>query len=113
MTNSILLVAGTIGLNVAAQLLLKVGAARSNVSAALPLSLVNAHVLAGALCLIVALGFYVMVLQRLPLVLAQSLLSLQFVAVVLAATLVLGERVGPPQWAGMAAIAAGLFLLSR
>jgi drug/metabolite transporter (DMT)-like permease len=111
--NSLLLIAGIIGFNVIAQLLLKSGVMRPGFGVNLPFSLINGYVVAGILCFVVSLGLYVSVLQRLPLILAQSLLSLQFVAIVLAAAVVLGERVAVVNWAGIAAIALGLFLLSR
>lgn len=113
MLNSFLLIAGIIGFNVVAQLLLKSGAMRPGLGMGVPLSLINGHVVAGILCFVVSLGLYVSVLQRLPLILAQSVLSLQFVAIVLAAAVVLGERVAVVNWAGIVAIAVGLFLLSR
>jgi len=113
MMSSILLVAGIIGFNVVAQLLLKFGAERPGFGMTLPLSLINSHVIAGALCFVVALGLYVSMLQRLPLILAQSILSMQFVAIVFAASVILGERIAAIHWAGVAAIAVGLLLLSR
>jgi drug/metabolite transporter (DMT)-like permease len=113
MTNSLLLIAGIIGFNVVAQLLLKSGTGRPGFGAAFPLSLFNIWVIGGGLCFVVSLVLYIAVLHRLPLILAQSILSLQFVAIVLAAAVVLGERVATVHWTGIAAIAVGLFLLSR
>lgn len=113
MTKSLLLIGGIIGFNVTAQLLLKSGTGRPGFGAAFPFSHANIWIVGGILCFVVSLVLYVAVLHRVPLILAQSILSLQFVAIVLAAAMVLGERVAPVQWSGIAAIALGLFLLSR
>lgn len=109
----IALVVATIGLNVLGQLLLKVGAGRAGLGATLPLSLVNGPTVFGALCFVAALGLYVLTLQRLPLVVAQSLFALQFAAVIVAAVVVLGERVSLTQGVGIALIAVGVFLAAR
>ena len=114
MTIEVILALGTtIALNVVAQLLLKTGAMRPGLSDAMPLSLINLHTFASLVCLIVAVGFYASVLQRVPLIVAQSVLSLQFVSIMLAAAIVLGERVQGLQILGIALIASGLFLVVR
>lgn len=113
MTSIVSIFAATIVLNVTAQLLLKMGATRSGVSTIYPLSLVNLYSLAAVVCLVAALAWYILILQRLPLILAQSFLALQFAATVLAAAVVFGERVAPIQWGGITLIGAGLYLLSR
>jgi drug/metabolite transporter (DMT)-like permease len=94
-------------------LLLKTGSGQPGLGASPPFSLVNLSTIGGAACFVVALGFYVMILQRLPLQLAQSILSIQFVAIALAAALVLGERATAIQYLGFALIASGIFLAAR
>jgi drug/metabolite transporter (DMT)-like permease len=113
MSSTVTIFAATIALNVTAQLLLKLGAARTGISSVYPLSLVNIYSLSAVACLVAALAWYILILQRLPLILAQSFLTLQFAATVLAAAIILGERVLPLQWSGITLIGAGLFLLSR
>ena len=114
MTSSdILALAATVALNVVAQLLLKTGAMRPGLAETMPFSVINVYTVASVFCLIAAITFYASVLQRVPLILAQSFLSLQFVSIVLAAAVFLGERVQAVQVIGMVFIAAGLFLMAR
>lgn len=113
MMSVILALGATIALNVVAQLLLKTGAMRPGLTEAGPLSIVNIHTVASLVCFIVAVGFYASVLQRIPLIVAQSILSLQFVSIILAAAVILGERVQGVQILGIALIASGLFLVVR
>jgi len=44
---------------------------------------------------------------------AQSVISVQYITVILLAATLLGERIPPTQWGGMGLIAAGLFLCMR
>jgi drug/metabolite transporter (DMT)-like permease len=109
----VLTLIATIGLNVVAQLLLKTGAMRPGIGEAMPLSLINAYSVASLCCLVVAVGLYASALQRIPLIVAQSVVSLQFVSVILAAAVVLGERVHGLQVLGISLMATGLFLVVR
>ena len=54
---------------------------------------------------------YAVVLRWLPLNVAQSFASLQFVAVILASALILSESIPPMRWLGIALIAAGVLLV--
>lgn len=108
-----LFVSVTIALNLVGQLLLKIGAGRPGIASLAPFSLVNYHTMGGALFFVAALGFYIVTLQRTSLIVAQSLFSLQFAAIVLGASLVLGERLTFSQGAGVALIALGVFLVVR
>lgn len=103
----------TVTLNVAAQLLLKVGARQPGIAAVFPLSFVNLYTLAGILCFVFALCGYLLILRNLPLVVAQALFSIQFVAIIVAAGVVLGERITVIQSLGMVLIALGLFFVAR
>ncbi len=109
----LVIVVGTVVFNVLGQMLLKIGSGRPGLSDMLPLSLVNPYTAGGALCFASALGFYVLALQRLPLIVAQALFSLQFAVVILAAMLVLGERMTLMQGLGIVMIATGVFLTVR
>ena len=55
---------------------------------------------------------YAVVLRWLPLNVAQSVASLQFVAVILASAFILGEQVPFVRWVGIACIAVGILLVS-
>ena len=111
--NSIVpILVATVAFNVTAQLLLKVGATRPGVATFFPLSIINPITGGALLCLIIAVGLYTLVLQRLPLIVAQSILTIQFAATVIAASVILGERLSPAHFCGVALIAVGLFLLA-
>lgn len=104
---------GMIALTVCGNLLLKTGAAAALGSSQGLLRFLNGYVVAGIAAFAAAAAIYLIVLQWLPLNVAQSYLSAQYVAVVLAAALVLSEPIGQGQWIGIALIAAGLFLVGR
>lgn len=55
---------------------------------------------------------YAIVLRWLPLNVAQSVASIQFVAVILASALILSESIPPMRWFGIALITAGVLLVS-
>lgn len=105
-------VAASMVCTVVGNLLLKTGVQYRGVSTVWPFSLLNWHTLLGALSFCFAMVFYMMVLKRTALNLAQSIFALQFVLVILAANLILGEAIGPQRWVGIALIAAGLFVIS-
>lgn len=54
---------------------------------------------------------YAIVLRWLPLNVAQSVASLQFVAVIVASALILSESIPPMRWLGIALITAGVLLV--
>lgn len=93
-------------------LLLKIGVQHRGVSTVWPFSLLNLQTFLGALSFVVAMIFYMMVLKRTALNLAQSIFALQFVLVIVAANVMLHEPIGLQRWFGIALIAAGLFVIS-
>jgi undecaprenyl phosphate-alpha-L-ara4N flippase subunit ArnE len=93
-------------------LLLKTGAGERGVSTIWPFSLLNMNTFLGAMAFGMAMVFYLMVLKRTSLNLAQSIFALQFVLVIFAAHLVLGEPIGTYRWIGIALIALGLFVVA-
>lgn len=93
-------------------LLLKTGVQQSGVSTVWPFSLLNMQTFLGAVSFCFAMVFYMMVLKRMALNLAQSIFALQFVLVIIAANVILGEPIGPQRWMGIGLIAAGLFVIS-
>jgi undecaprenyl phosphate-alpha-L-ara4N flippase subunit ArnE len=70
--------------------------------------LLNWRILAGLISFGLAACFYMLVLQWLPLNVAQSFAAAQFVAVILASAWVLSEPIGLGQWIGIALIALGI-----
>jgi drug/metabolite transporter (DMT)-like permease len=96
---------------VAANLLLKSGSLAPGAAAGQWLALVNWRVAAGLASFALGAAFYVVILTKLPLNVAQSFAAFQFVAVILAAWLVLGEPIGPMRAAGMVLICGGIFLV--
>ena len=57
--------------------------------------------------------FYAWALKFIDVHVAQSVVAVQYVAIILLAVLFLGERVPPQQWWGMGLIALGLYLCTR
>ena len=55
---------------------------------------------------------YAVVLRWLPLNIAQSVATLQFVAVILASAFILSENIPPVRWVGIGLIAAGVLHVS-
>lgn len=54
---------------------------------------------------------YALLLRRVPLNIAVSFTAAQFVGVILAASLVLGEPISPARWLGIACICFGIFVV--
>ncbi|MBT8100872.1 MAG: EamA family transporter [Gammaproteobacteria bacterium] len=107
-----LFVIASMSCTVIGNLLLKTGVHKSGVSSIWPLSLLNAHTLLGAVSFVFAMVFYMMVLKRTALNLAQSIFALQFVLVIIAANVILQEPIGLQRWLGIGLIATGLFVIS-
>ena len=110
-TTGILIVASMV-CTVIGNLLLKVGAGEKGVSTIWPLSLLNMQTFLGAITFSLAMVFYIMVLKRTALNLAQSIFAAQFVFVILAANIILDEPIGIYRWLGIALIALGLFVVA-
>ena len=105
---TLLLLLTMISLTVVANLLLKTGAI-----AVMPVHgevthLLNWRVILGLFTFGLAACCYVVVLQWLPLNVAQSFAAAQFVAVILASAWLLAEPIRATQWLGIALIAAGI-----
>ena len=100
----------TIGLTVAANLLLKRGSSES--ASSLLLGLIGWRTLGGFFAFGLALIAYTMLLKYVPLHFAASVTSAKFIGVVLAAAFLLQERVHSQQWTGMALIAIGILVVS-
>ncbi|MCH2161923.1 MAG: EamA family transporter [Phycisphaerales bacterium] len=100
----------TVGLTVAANLLLKRGASEPTSPALL--GLIGWRTLGGFAAFGFALIAYTILLKYVDLHFAASLTSAKFICVVLAAWMVLGERINGQQWIGMGLIAIGILVVS-
>ncbi len=98
-------------LTVTANLLLKWGTVAPGAGSGHWLALLNWRVAAGLASFGLGAAFYVVILTKLPLNVAQSFAAFQFVAVILAAWLILGEPISLLRAAGMALICGGIFLV--
>jgi drug/metabolite transporter (DMT)-like permease len=96
-----------IGLTAIGNLLMKLGAA-------IPLGnrpifgIVAWQTCAGIAIFAVAVLVYAALLQWVPLSVAQSFAALQFVAVIIASALILGEPISLPRWIGIVLITLGV-----
>ena len=105
-------IAATLSCTVVANLLLKIGADERGVGTVWPLSMLNMHTFLGAVAFFMAMLLYLMVLKQTALNLAQSIFALQFILVIFAAHLILGEPIGMYRWLGIALISAGLLVIA-
>jgi len=103
--------AAMIGLTVAANLMLKLGAAAPPVERIF-FGVVGWQSAAGLALFGCGGLLYAVLLRSIPLNVAQVFASAQFVGVVLAASLVLGEAISPARWIGIAFVSFGILLVS-
>jgi drug/metabolite transporter (DMT)-like permease len=73
----------------------------------------NVYLISGMVSYAVALVSYLLMLRQLELNLATVIASLNFVAVTLASSLILHERIPPVRWVGFAVIALGIYIVSQ
>jgi len=109
LTKIVMSIIGMISFTVLANILLKTGATLAPPGQFE--QLLNWRITLGLCSFAVAACFYVLVLQWLPLNVAQSFTAAQFVAVILASALVLSEPIGPGQWLGISLIALGIVVV--
>ena len=105
------LIAATISCTVIANLLLKIGADKPGIYSTWPLNIINFYVIGGALSFGLGLLFYTLILKKMPLNLAQSIFSIQFVIVILASSIFLNEEIPFIRWLGIAFVAVGLLII--
>lgn len=91
----------------------RVGAVRALDADLLVRLATTSWVWAGMAAYAVALGAWLVLLSRVPLHVATSIAALNFVAVILASRLVLGEPIPLARWFGFACILAGVWIVSR
>lgn len=107
----ILLFAGMITGMVSANLLLKVGSGATGTKLSVFHPAINIYVAGSLAAFAAAFAFYFFILRATPLNVAQSLAAAQFVAIIFAANLVLGESIGLMRWGGILLISIGIFLV--
>jgi multidrug transporter EmrE-like cation transporter len=106
------LIIAAISCTVIGNLLLKIGAGKPGIFDIWPLNIINLYVIGGIISFATGLLFYTLVLKKLPLNIAQSIFSVQFVFVILAANFFLDEPIQLLRWVGIAIVAIGLFVIS-
>lgn len=106
-----LLVTAAITCTVIGNLLLKAGAGKTGLYPLWPFNIINLYVIGGALSFGIGLLFYTMLLKKMPLNIAQSIFSIQFVVVILASSIFLHEQIPLIRWAGIALVAIGLLII--
>lgn len=99
-----------IGFTIAANLLLKIAAGRTDLPALF--GLVNLYTVIGFCAFGCAGVVYAWLLKSLPLNVAQSFSAAQFVAVIIASALVLAEPISLLRWVGIGMISAGIFVVA-
>jgi len=105
-----LLLLAMIACTVTANLLLKLGS--GDVRSPLLLGLLSARTALGLGVFGCAGLFYSWALRFLPLNVAQSYAAAQFIAVIIASRLMLGEPIPLTRWAGIAMIALGIVVIA-
>ena len=97
---------------VAGNLFLKVGVMKPGLADTWPMTLINMYTIFGLVSFGVAFLGYATLLQRIPLNLAQTVFSFQFVAVIVSSAFILGEPVGNIRWLGIGIIFVGILIVS-
>ena len=101
----------TISCTVIGNLLIKTGAGKPGLHSFWPLNIINTYVIGGALSFGLGLLFYTMLLKKMPLNIAQSIFSVQFVIVILASSIFLNEQIQLLRWIGIFFVAIGLLII--
>lgn len=114
---TVLLVFLTLSFNVAGNILLKIGVNRMTETSAFGTSVnylgyLNAPLVMGAGAFASGLLLYIAVLSKIPLNLAQTVFSLQFVTVIIMANLLLAEPISLLRWLGIGIIFVGLIVVA-
>ena len=105
-----LLIMGMIGCTVVANLLMKLGASDQNSD--ILLGFMSWRTFTGLSAFASAAVLYSIVLKTLPLNLAQAYAAAQFIAVICAASFLLGEPITITRWVGIACIALGIAIVA-
>lgn len=109
---TLLILLSQIGLTVVANLFVKTGSQVGVIQNSAIMGLLNLKTMAGLLCFGGSFALYAFLLQRLPLNIAQSFLAVQFIAVIMASSIILGEPVSVLRWAGIGLIFLGIAVVA-
>jgi len=106
---------GMISFTVIANLLLKMGATSSHYNQENNLWIIffNWKIILGLSSYFSAALFYIIILKWLPLNIAQSFAALQFIVVIIASSIVLGESIDYIRWSGIFFIFIGIMIVSQ
>ena len=105
-----LLLIGVVCANIAANVLIKLGANSVARGSGL-IALVNPRVIAGIACFGVGVVLYAAALRSVPLNVAQSVAILQFAGVILASAILLDEVISPMRMVGIGLIGLGVIVV--
>lgn len=108
---TVLLFVGMVSFTVIANVFLKLGATSGQPAGHSLTHLLNWRVILGLLSFALAAGFYILILEWLPLNVAVSFAAAQYIAVILASAVILSEPVGFTQWIGIAFISIGIAVI--
>lgn len=97
---------------VAGNLLFKLGAVSENSEKFSIMHFVNWKIFSGLVCFAVAAFIYLLLLRTIPLNVAQSFLPIQFISVIIASALILGEPIGLLRWSGIFLIMLGIAIVA-
>lgn len=116
----LLLVLAGVGLNAAAQLLLKAGASAvgaisgwAALRAAAPTLALHPGILGGLSCYVISVVVWIVALSRVEVSVAYPMLSVGYVVNALLAMWLFGETVTAQRWIGIAVILVGVTLVAR
>ncbi|MEN8236172.1 MAG: EamA family transporter [Pseudomonadota bacterium] len=98
-------------LNVTANILIKIGVAKTPQLSMDLFNQLNISVLGGLACFAISFIAYSLLLKKVPLYVAQCFVSGQFVAVILASYFLLGESITWQKAAGIVLIALGIMVV--
>lgn len=93
-------------------LLIKLDVMKPGISEIWPTSRINLHTMLGTASFGLALIGYATLLQRIPLNVAKAIFPIQFVAMIVSSTTILGEPVGVVRWLGIGLISVGISVVS-
>lgn len=97
---------------VVGNLLFKLGAVAANSDKFSILQFANWKIFTGLACFGLAAFIYLMLLRTIPLNVAQSFLPIQFISVIIASAIILGEPIGLARWTGIFLIMLGIAIVA-
>ena len=109
---TVLVLVAMIAFTVIANLLMKSGVVASGPTQGPIAHLLNWRVMLGLVSFGLGACLYIVILQWLPLNVAQSFAAAQFIAVIVASRLILSEPISLEQWVGIALISLGILVVA-